>query len=567
MYITHQIWRYFYLVFKVFTINLFVTNRTQDQKDDIGNLPVAGVKPFVLKNISKHWRSCEAVKYAYGSYPEGLSDEQRYQRVGSDLVYLLQEARGENSGEKDRAVWTLSRLFELLHNPATYNSEISLNLTMLMEVLECYMYKDVCRFPHFRKKVCVAVYHLAKGYGKKKSPVLEPDHYPHIIRCLAAAGRSADPELASAAYKAVNELVKYSNPDGSSQMILPLLKVVWTKLKIGPLKSSVDAEPFALSSVDEEPFTLIGPLKSSVDAEPFALSSVDAEPFALICGCLQDIIQKLSSTSKTKLIVVENEYNIAWCLLKVFAFGSPTVYEKAMLATDAFACAIGIEFRKYMKRFYEYLEMGLKDRVQCSISVKVVGNICRVLDYELLPFCGSIMERLTSLYYEVPLKPLVFSCFGDMALAIGLHFEPYVSCMVHMMETAANEFAHIKNVNDKAMVEYGKRLKRSIFKAYSGILQGCKKSKAEIMVPYAPKLLKFIKVLARDPNRDLSLLKAAVALLRDLAVALGPNAEVIKDWAFCSEFLRECLNSGNKQLKETATQTIKMTVHVLSIYR
>ncbi|KAJ0829036.1 putative armadillo-like helical, importin beta family [Helianthus annuus] len=223
--------------------HLFVTNRTQDQKDDIGNLPVAGVEPFVLKNISKHWRSCEAVKYAYGSYPEGLSDEQRSQ-----------------SGEKDRAVWTLSRLFELLHNPATYTSEISLNLTMLIEVLECYMYKDVCRFPHFRKKVCVAVYHLAKGYGKKKSPVLEPDHYPHIIRCLAAAGQSADPELASAAYKAVNELVKYSNPDGSSQMILPLLKVVWTKLIIGPLKSSVDAEPFALSSLDAEPFALIGRL-------------------------------------------------------------------------------------------------------------------------------------------------------------------------------------------------------------------------------------------------------------------------------------------------------------------
>lgn len=54
--------------------------------------------------------------------------------------------------------------------------------------------------------------------------------------------------------------------------------------------------------------------------------------------------------------------------------------------------------------------------------------------------------------------------------------------------------------------------------------------------------------------RDESVTKAAVAVLGDLADALGSNLKmIIKDSAFCTELLGECLQSGDDQLKETAT--------------
>ena len=59
--------------------------------------------------------------------------------------------------------------------------------------------------------------------------------------------------------------------------------------------------------------------------------------------------------------------------------------------------------------------------------------------------------------------------------------------------------------------------------------------------------------------------KAAVAVLGDLADALGSNVKaLLKDLVFCSEFLAECLRSDDEQLKETATWTQGMIGRVFA---
>ncbi|KAJ0433890.1 putative armadillo-like helical, importin beta family [Helianthus annuus] len=280
-----------------------------------------------------------------------------------------------------------------------------------------------------------------------------------------------------------------------------------------------------------------------------------------------DVICRLAEwygCSETKHAIFEVEDQIVRLLLKVFDFGSPTVYVKAMRATGTFACAIGPEFCKHLPQFHGCLQKGLvnvEDHSVCSASIRVVGDLCCALDYKILPSSSVIMTLLNDYLCNGDLdrsfKPLIFSCFGNMALAIGSHFESSVPHVMYVMETAANRFAQTEDVNDKATVEYGKQLKQSIFKAYSGILQGCKRSNAEIMVPYVPEILDFI-VGKDDANRDESVLQAAVAVLGDLAVALGTNVkeeEFKKQLAFCMEFLGECLKSEDKQLKETATWT------------
>lgn len=60
--------------------------------------------------------------------------------------------------------------------------------------------------------------------------------------------------------------------------------------------------------------------------------------------------------------------------------------------------------------------------------------------------------------------------------------------------------------------------------------------------------------------------KAAVAVLGDLADALGSNVKLLlKERSFCTEFLGECLQSDDEQLKETATWTKGMIVRVFSV--
>uniref|UniRef100_A0A2N9F7F7 Importin subunit beta-1/Transportin-1-like TPR repeats domain-containing protein n=1 Tax=Fagus sylvatica TaxID=28930 RepID=A0A2N9F7F7_FAGSY len=216
--------------------------------------------------------------------------------------------------------------------------------------------------------------------------------------------------------------------------------------------------------------------------------------------------------------------------LRVFACRSSTVHEEAMLAISALAYACGPNFENYMREFYPYLEMGLQNFEEyqvCSITVGVVGDICRALDDKLLQFCDGLT-----------VKPPIFSCFGDIALAIGEHFD--------------------------RVMEYGNQLRRSIFEAYSGILQGFKNSKPEVMLPHAAHLLQFIELVFLDRERDESVTKAAVAVMGDLADALGSNTKLLfRDRAFYVEFLGECLQSDDEQLKETATWTQGMIGRVM----
>ncbi|THG12544.1 hypothetical protein TEA_000023 [Camellia sinensis var. sinensis] len=205
-----------------------------------------------------------------------------------------------------------------------------------------------------------------------------------------------------------------------------------------------------------------------------------------------------------------------------------------------------------MSEFYKYLEMGLQNFEEyqvCAISVGVVGDICRALDEKILPFCDGIMTHLlkdlSSSELHRSVKPPLFSCFGDIALAIGEHFEKYILYAIPMIQGAAEICARMDNSDEE---------------------MGFKNSKPDLMVPHAAHLLQLIELVCRERQREESVTKAAVAVLGDLADALGSNVKILlKDCSFCTEFLVECLQSDDEQLKETATWMQGMIGRVFSV--
>ncbi|KAI3861352.1 hypothetical protein MKX03_016167 [Papaver bracteatum] len=132
------------------------------------------------------------------------------------------------------------------------------------------------------------------------------------------------------------------------------------------------------------------------------------------------------------------------------------------------------DFAKYMPEFYKYLEM-----------VSVVGDICWALEEQILPYCDGIMtqllKNLSSNQLHRSVKPPIFSCFGDIALAIGENFEKYLAYAMPMLKSAA---------------EYTNLLRKGILEAFSGIFQGFKGSlKTHIFLPYSPHILQFLDSL------------------------------------------------------------------------
>lgn len=62
----------------------------------------------------------------------------------------------------------------------------------------------------------------------------------------------------------------------------------------------------------------------------------------------------------------------------------------------------------------------------CSVTVGVLGDICRAIEEQILPYCDRIMlllvQNLQSPEVHRNIKPQILSAFGDVALAIGDKF-------------------------------------------------------------------------------------------------------------------------------------------------
>ncbi|KAM3400340.1 hypothetical protein ACQJBY_005304 [Aegilops geniculata] len=499
----------------------------------VGDAIVPLVMPFVEANITNpNWHCREAATFAFGSILDGPSLPKLAPLVHAGLDFLLNAMKDPNSQVKDTTAWTLGRVFEFLHSPTSVNPIVtSGNLTRIMTVL-LESSKDA---PNVAEKVCGAIYFLAQGYENTAdsiSSVLTP-YLPSVITSLLSASDCADTthfRLRSSAYEALNEIVRVSNIDETSSILGQLLQEVMRRLNL-----TFDLEIF--SSGDKE-------------------NQSDLQ--ALLCGVLQVIVPKLSN-SDAESIITQNADQLMFLFLRVFACHGSTVHEEAMLAIGVLADAIGPDFVKYMPEFFKYLEAGLQNHEEyqvCSISVGVVGDICRTLEDKVLPFCDGIMtvllKDLSNPMLNWSVKPHIFSCFGDIALAIGENFEKYLPYAMPMLQGAA-ELVVVLDQSDDDMVHYGNQLRRGIFEAYSGILQGIKGPKAQLMVPYATHLLQFTEAVYKDGSRDESVTKAAVAVLGDLADTLGPiSKDLFRNHLFHVEFFRECLDS-DEEVRETAS--------------
>ncbi|KAK6936660.1 Importin-beta, N-terminal domain, partial [Dillenia turbinata] len=523
----------------------------QDQDEGAWNIAMAGgtclgliartvgddivplVMPFIEENITKpDWRQREAATYAFGSILEGPSPDKLTPTVNVALNFMLSAlTKDPNNHVKDTTAWTLGRIFEFLHGSTVETPIIThTNCQQIITVLLQSM-KDV---PNVAEKACGALYFLAQGYEDVGSSSPLTPFFQEIVQSLLTVTHRDDAgesRLRTAAYETLNEVVRCST-DETASMVLQLVPVIMMELH-----QTLEAQK--LSSDEREK---------------------QNELQGLLCGCLQVIIQKLGSSEPTKYVFMQYADQIMSLFLRVFACRSATVHEEAMLAIGALAYATGPDFAKYMQEFYKYLEMGLQNFEEyqvCAVTVGVVGDICRALEDKILPYCDGIMTQLlkdlSSYQLHRSVKPPIFSCFGDISLAIGENFEKYLMYAMPMLQSAAELSAHTSGADDE-MTEYTNLLRNGILEAYSGIFQGFKNSpKTQLLMPYASHILQFLDSIYMEKDMDDVVMKTAIGVLGDLADTLGSNASSLIQQSLSSkDFLNECLSSDDHLIKESA---------------
>ncbi|KAH6784084.1 ARM repeat superfamily protein [Perilla frutescens var. hirtella] len=526
----------------------------QDQDEGAWNLAMAGgtclglvartvgddivplVMPFIEENITKaDWRQREAATYAFGSILEGPSPDKLTPIVNVALNFMLTAlTKDPSSHVKDTTAWTLGRIFEFLHGSTVESLENPIITPANCQQIITVLLQSMKDAPNVAEKACGALYFLAQGYEDVGPTSPLTPYFQEIVQSLLNVTHredSGESRLRTAAYETLNEVVR-SSTEETARLVLELVQVIMTELH-----KTLEAQK--LSSDEREKQT---------------------ELQGLLCGCLQVIIQKLGASEPTKYALMQYTDQIMSLLLRVFACRNATVHEEAMLSIGALAYATGPNFVKYMPDFYKYLEMGLQNFEEyqvCAVTVGVVGDICRALEDKILPYCDGIMTQLlkdlSSNQLHRSVKPPIFSCFGDLALAIGENFEKYLMYAMPMLQSAAELSAHTSGADDE-MIEYTNSLRTGILEAYSGIFQGFKNSpKTQLLIPYAPHILQFLDSIYMEKDMDDIVMKTAIGVLGDLADTLGSNAgSLIQQSLSSKDFLNECLTSDNLLIKESA---------------
>ncbi|XP_051192654.1 importin subunit beta-1 isoform X2 [Lolium perenne] len=422
------------------------------------------IVPLVMGSVQANtkasdWRRRKAAISEIRFILEGPSVEKL-----SPLVDLLLGMMGDpNSEVKVTTARTLGRMFELLHSPASGNGIITnANLPRIIDVL-VERSEDT---QNVSEKVCGAIYFLARGYEDSESMSSElPPFLDRVVEALISASEPADGtpfRLPASAYEALSEIVNVSHirEPGVTYVVEGLMRRIMKRLCM-----TLDRRAFALDDKEKKNNLLVR-----------------------LCALLQVIIQKLRSSGMAG-IVTDAAHVLLFLFCRVFASDNSAVRDKAMLAIGALANASGPDFGEHMPIFIQFYDVHLLS----PISLEVIGDIFHVLEGKMLPYCDQIMEVLHKGLSESTLKPLIFSCFGDIALAIGKDFEKYLKDVLKRLKHDAN----LKNCAD-VEVDYVNQLRHGMLKAYSGILRGIKDP--EIGLKVSVPLFKFIQAVCRDQS-------------------------------------------------------------------
>lgn len=123
-----------------------------------------------------------------------------------------------------------------------------------------------------------------------------------------------------------------------------------------------------------------------------------------------------------------------------------------------------------------------------------------------------LLQNVQSNDLDRSVKPAILSCFGDIALAIGARFEPYLQYVMQVLQQAAQ--VRISAESGYELFDYVNSLREGIVEAYVGITQAMKSGgKAELLLPYVQPIFGLLALIHNERDKTESLTRATIGLL------------------------------------------------------
>ncbi|NXG61490.1 IMB1 protein, partial [Hemiprocne comata] len=509
-------------------------------EDDI----VPHVLPFIKEHIKNpDWRYRDAAVMAFGGILEGPEPNQLKPLVIQAMPTLIELMKDPSVVVRDTTAWTVGRICEML-------PEAAINDIYLAPLLQCLM-EGLSAEPRVASNVCWAFSSLAEA-AYEAADVADDQEEPATY-CLSSSFELIVQKLLETA----------DRPDGHQNN---LRSSAYESLMEIVKNSAKDCYP----AVQKTTLVIMERLQQVLQMESHIQSTSDRIQFndlqSLLCATLQNVLRKVQHQDALQISDV-----VMASLLRMFqsTAGSGGVQEDALMAVSTLIEVLGGEFLKYMDAFKPFLGIGLKNYAEyqvCLAAVGLVGDLCRALQSNILPFCDEVMQLLlenlgVSVY-------LLISPVSNSEHWGTLHvpsLKPSLSKSCRDVTRAWLKCASLLPFqSDYDMVDYLNELREGCLEAYTGIIQGLKGDQENVhpdvmlVQPRVQFILSYIDHIAGDEDHTDGVVACAAGLIGDLCTAFGKDVlKLVEARPMIHELLTEGRRSKTNKTKTLATWATK----------
>jgi len=470
----------------------------------VGDQILPLVTPFIRENIRKpDWKSRDAATLLFANILGGTEKASLEPYIEDLLPLFFEFLKSDSTHLKNTSCWTIG-------NICRYFPEVPIKyLDIFLQTLGPILNNDA---PDISNHCCFAIHNIAQAFSDKAEDPTSglTQYYKDLITALVGVAYRKDGAeigLRSSAFIAISAVIENGAKD-----TIPV---------------DLEAITFFLERLEE---TLGFNVERIEDRE----SQIELHDH--ICVVLSEITKKVGKAiwpfhaKMLQLLLATLEYHAK------YNSASSIVQDDVLVLLGTIASVIEEEFAKYLPPFWPFINQAFKRTQEASLIRHCIGfitDISGALKKHLTPFCGGIMETLLFCLkddlLDANVKPLIITCFGDIANAIGGDFAMYLGEVSVVLAAAANTRRNEQNC-DEEYEEFLGNLRLSILDAYTGIIQGLKQDRKEGLFLEAMgksfNLFEFIDVLASEIKNKTDIESKREDLLKGMVGVIGDFAEI-----------------------------------------
>ncbi|KAJ1979530.1 karyopherin Kap95 [Dimargaris cristalligena] len=507
---------------------------------------VAPVIPFIEGNIRHNdWHQREAAVMAFGSIMEGPSDPVLSPLIQQALPVLIEMVKDPVVHVQDTTAWTLGRILDCHITAIQFDVHLQPLIAALLGGLSDN--------PRIVSNCCWSIMTLAEQLGGQHPDSDDSGH--------AETDRLSPyfQDMVTALVKFTEMNVNQSNSRSSAYEAMSTL--------------SLHCSNDCMAVVSELAVAMLGRLEYTVKHQDQLVNQDDrlqhTELQSNLCGLLTNIVRR---AGKEFAPLADRLMTVLLQLISSAGKRS-TIVEDAFICVGALITALESDFNRYLESFNPMLEAALQNHQEyqlCSIAIGLIGDICRSMTEQAVPYCDGYMtlliNNLQSPVLHRDVKPTILSCFGDIAIAIGPKFETYREPVMTLLQQACT-VATGPTANSYDLIDYNASLQHGILEAFIGMVQGFKDTpQVASLGPSVHVMVTFVNVLYSSEERSDALTRAMIGLLGDIAGAFPPGQlrELLAaDWvsALIKEGRRSRTDSNLRSVSKWANQMVKQAIN------